>query len=104
VKSRRAFGRFSPRRWRDCRRRRATPISTFESRSIEDGAARKSASGRVRRLRRHKPAAIGEAGGYFEDWIATGAHGDMDWLARTQDRRSDPRYFGRKREASSRSA
>ena len=37
-----------------------------------------------------KPAAIGEAGGYFEDWIATGAHGDMDWLARTQDRRSDP--------------
>jgi epoxyqueuosine reductase len=37
-----------------------------------------------------KPAAIGEAGGYFEGLIATGAHGDMDWLARTQDRRSDP--------------
>jgi epoxyqueuosine reductase len=37
-----------------------------------------------------KPAAIGEAGSHFESWIATGAHGDMDWLAHTQKRRVDP--------------
>jgi epoxyqueuosine reductase len=36
------------------------------------------------------PAAIGEAGRHFEGWIAAGAHGDMDWLARTRDRRADP--------------
>jgi epoxyqueuosine reductase len=37
-----------------------------------------------------KPAAIGEAGSHFGSWIAEGAHGDMDWLARTRDRRADP--------------
>ena len=37
-----------------------------------------------------KPAAIGDAGRHFEGWIADGAHGDMDWLARTRDRRADP--------------
>ena len=26
---------------------------------------------------------------YFDDWLANGAHGDMDWLATTQDRRAD---------------
>jgi epoxyqueuosine reductase len=36
-----------------------------------------------------KPA-VGEAGRRFGDWIAAGAHGDMDWLARTQARRGDP--------------
>src|SRR5271169_1094899 len=37
-----------------------------------------------------KPAAIEEAGRHFVSWIAEGAHGDMDWLARTQKRRTDP--------------
>jgi epoxyqueuosine reductase len=37
-----------------------------------------------------KPAAIGEAGQHFESWIEAGAHGDMDWLARTRERRADP--------------
>ncbi|HVT55278.1 MAG TPA: tRNA epoxyqueuosine(34) reductase QueG [Xanthobacteraceae bacterium] len=27
---------------------------------------------------------------YFDDWLARGEHGDMDWLARTKDRRADP--------------
>jgi epoxyqueuosine reductase len=36
------------------------------------------------------PAAIAEAGRHFEGWIAEGAHGDMDWLARTQERRANP--------------
>lgn len=27
---------------------------------------------------------------YFEDWLSRGSHGDMDWLARTKDRRADP--------------
>lgn len=27
---------------------------------------------------------------YFDDWLARGSHGDMDWLARTKDRRADP--------------
>ena len=37
-----------------------------------------------------QPGTIGEAGRYFEDWIAAGSHGDMGWLARTQARRTDP--------------
>ena len=37
-----------------------------------------------------KPQAIGDVGRHFEDWIAEGAHGDMDWLARTRERRADP--------------
>ncbi|HXM31790.1 MAG TPA: tRNA epoxyqueuosine(34) reductase QueG [Xanthobacteraceae bacterium] len=37
-----------------------------------------------------KPEAIGEAGQHFESWIEAGAHGDMDWLARTRERRADP--------------
>jgi len=37
-----------------------------------------------------QPAAVGDAGRRFEGWIAAGAHGDMDWLARTQARRADP--------------
>ncbi len=36
------------------------------------------------------PAAIGEAGSHFESWLAAGAHGDMDWLERTRERRADP--------------
>jgi epoxyqueuosine reductase len=27
---------------------------------------------------------------YFEEWLARGSHGDMDWLARTKERRADP--------------
>jgi epoxyqueuosine reductase len=27
---------------------------------------------------------------YFDHWLANGEHGDMDWLATTQDRRTDP--------------
>jgi epoxyqueuosine reductase len=38
-----------------------------------------------------KAAAIGDAGSHFEGWIAEGAHGDMDWLARTRKRRADPK-------------
>ena len=37
-----------------------------------------------------EPAAIGEAGRHFEGWLAAGAEGDMDWLARTRTRRADP--------------
>lgn len=33
------------------------------------------------------------SGNYFEDWLARGAHGDMDWLARTKDRRADPKVL-----------
>ncbi len=36
------------------------------------------------------PASIGDAGRHFESWIEAGAHGDMDWLARTRERRADP--------------
>ncbi|HLL26304.1 MAG TPA: tRNA epoxyqueuosine(34) reductase QueG [Xanthobacteraceae bacterium] len=37
------------------------------------------------------PEALGAASPYFERWIAEGAHGDMDWLARTKARRADPK-------------
>jgi epoxyqueuosine reductase len=37
------------------------------------------------------PDAIAQAGRYFQDFIASGAHGDMDWLAANPERRADPR-------------
>jgi epoxyqueuosine reductase len=37
------------------------------------------------------PAAIAQAGEYFLEFIGTGGHGDMDWLAANPQRRSDPR-------------
>jgi epoxyqueuosine reductase len=38
-----------------------------------------------------EPGAIAEAGNYFREFLATGAHGDMDWLAAQPERRADPR-------------
>ncbi len=32
---------------------------------------------------------------YFENWLANGAHGEMEWLARTKDRRADPHVLWR---------
>ncbi len=37
------------------------------------------------------PDAIPEAARYFREFLAAGAHGDMDWLARNPERRADPR-------------
>jgi epoxyqueuosine reductase len=37
------------------------------------------------------PGAIAQAGPYFLEFLSSGAHGDMDWLAANPDRRSDPR-------------
>ena len=37
------------------------------------------------------PAAIAQAGQYFIEFLETGGHGDMDWLAANPQRRSDPR-------------
>ena len=37
-----------------------------------------------------RPDAIGAARPYFERFIAEGQHGDMDWLAATAARRTDP--------------
>jgi len=38
-----------------------------------------------------RPDAIPRARAYFERYIAAGGHGDMDWLAKTPERRVDPR-------------
>jgi epoxyqueuosine reductase len=35
--------------------------------------------------------AIVHAGRHFREFVASGAHGDMDWLARNPERRADPR-------------
>jgi epoxyqueuosine reductase len=40
-----------------------------------------------------RPDALGEAKQYFERFIAEGQHGDMDWLANTAERRTDPRVL-----------
>jgi len=40
-----------------------------------------------------RPDAIGEAKTYFERFIAEGQHGDMDWLAGTAARRTDPQVL-----------
>jgi epoxyqueuosine reductase len=37
------------------------------------------------------PDAIAGAARHFHDFLASGAHGDMDWLARNPERRADPR-------------
>jgi epoxyqueuosine reductase len=37
------------------------------------------------------PGAIGEAGRHFYEFLAAGAHGDMEWLAANPHRRADPR-------------
>ncbi|MBW7964204.1 tRNA epoxyqueuosine(34) reductase QueG [Bradyrhizobium sp. BR 10261] len=38
-----------------------------------------------------EPGTIESAGRHFLEFIATGGHGDMDWLAREPERRVDPR-------------
>jgi epoxyqueuosine reductase len=39
------------------------------------------------------PDAIAKAGRYFREFLETGAHGDMDWLAANPQRRTDPRVL-----------
>ena len=39
------------------------------------------------------PEAIAQAGKHFHEFLATGAHGDMDWLAASPERRTDPRVL-----------
>jgi epoxyqueuosine reductase len=41
------------------------------------------------------PDAIGEAGQHFYEFLEAGAHGDMDWLAASPERRADPRGLWR---------
>jgi epoxyqueuosine reductase len=37
------------------------------------------------------PDAIADAANHFRDFLASGAHGEMDWLAQNPERRADPR-------------
>jgi epoxyqueuosine reductase len=39
------------------------------------------------------PEAIALAGKHFREFLAAGAHGDMDWLASSPERRTDPRVL-----------
>jgi epoxyqueuosine reductase len=39
------------------------------------------------------PDAIAKAGHYFREFLDAGAHGDMDWLAASPQRRTDPRVL-----------
>ncbi len=41
------------------------------------------------------PDAIAQAGRHFHEFIASGAHGDMEWLAANPERRADPRGLWR---------
>ena len=38
-----------------------------------------------------QPDALGEAARHFREFLETGSYGDMDWLARAPERRTDPR-------------
>lgn len=40
-----------------------------------------------------EPDAIAEAGTHFREFLEAGAHGDMDWLATSPERRTDPRVL-----------
>jgi epoxyqueuosine reductase len=37
------------------------------------------------------PGALGEAAAHLREFIEAGSHGDMDWIARSPERRADPR-------------
>jgi epoxyqueuosine reductase len=39
------------------------------------------------------PEAIAQAGKHFREFLDSGAHGDMDWLAASPERRTDPRVL-----------
>ena len=39
------------------------------------------------------PAAIAQAGKHFGEFLEAGSHGDMDWLATSPERRTDPRVL-----------
>jgi epoxyqueuosine reductase len=39
------------------------------------------------------PEAIAQAGKYFREFLDSGSHGDMDWLAASPERRTDPRVL-----------
>ena len=39
------------------------------------------------------PASVAEASRYFQAFLDSGAHGDMDWLAARPERRMDPRVL-----------
>jgi epoxyqueuosine reductase len=39
------------------------------------------------------PEGLGQAGKYFREFLESGAHGDMDWLATQPERRTDPRVL-----------
>ena len=39
------------------------------------------------------PDVLAEAGRHFRDFLEAGAHGDMDWLAASPERRTDPRVL-----------
>jgi epoxyqueuosine reductase len=39
------------------------------------------------------PAAITDAAKHFREFLTAGAHGDMDWLAASSERRADPRVL-----------
>jgi epoxyqueuosine reductase len=39
------------------------------------------------------PEAIAQAGKHFHEFLEAGAHGDMDWLAASPERRTDPRVL-----------
>jgi epoxyqueuosine reductase len=41
------------------------------------------------------PDAIADAAGHFREFLASGAHGDMAWLAANPERRADPRSLWR---------
>ena len=39
------------------------------------------------------PQSIASAGKHFREFLEAGAHGDMDWLAASPERRADPRVL-----------
>jgi epoxyqueuosine reductase len=39
------------------------------------------------------PGAIADAAPHLHDWLESGAHGDMDWMETTRERRADPRVL-----------
>jgi epoxyqueuosine reductase len=40
-----------------------------------------------------RPDAIMDAAPHLHDWLDAGSHGDMEWMARTRERRADPRVL-----------
>ncbi|WP_454623674.1 tRNA epoxyqueuosine(34) reductase QueG [Bradyrhizobium cenepequi] len=76
-----------------CGPRLLNPASRLSPAELKDALAREARALGFDCIGVTDPGAIGKAGKYFREFLDSGGHGDMDWLATRPERRSDPRVL-----------